>query len=156
MAMMPRQPVVSNVEQPAPPAGPSILAYRRPGFAARPRQYLSDLVMTGGLVGILVMAMAVVGRLEQVFFDFHLKLPWITAAILAVHAVYNRFFLWLAIWLIPLVAPLLLGQANRRWRRWAYFAAFVFVAIIIIIIVVGMMMPLTTLLQGISSPAGKK
>jgi type II secretory pathway component PulF len=146
--MMPRHP--------APLTGPSILAYGQPGLGARPRQYLSDLVMTGGLVGILVLAMAVVGKLDQVFHDFHLKLPAITAAILTVHAVYDRLFLWLAVWVIPLGAPMLLAQANRRWRRWAYFAAFVCVAIFIIFIVLGMMIPVTTLLQGISSPGGKK
>jgi type II secretory pathway component PulF len=151
MAMMPRQP--------APQTGPSVLAYRQPGLAVRnlvrPRQYLSDLVMTGGLVGILVLAMAVVGRLHQVFLDFHMKLPWITAAILVAHVVYNRLFLWLAVWLVPVVAPLLLGQANRRWRRWAYFAAFAVVAVIVVLIVLGMMLPLTTLLEGISSPTKK-
>jgi hypothetical protein len=140
---------------PVPPTGPSILAYGQPGLRARPRQYLSDLVMTGGLVGILVLIMAVVGRLEQVFFDFHLALPWITEAILFVHSIYARLFVWAAIWVIPLVAPLLLGHANRRWRRWAYFGAFVFVAIIVLIVVLAMMIPLTTLLVGISNPGTK-
>ena len=112
--------------------------------------------MTGGLVGILALAMAVVGRLKQIFFDFHLVLPWITGVILFVHSIYTRLFVWVAIWVIPLAAPLLLGQANRRWRRWAYLAAYVFVAAIVIIIVLAMMIPLTTLLEGISSPAAKR
>jgi hypothetical protein len=122
---------------------------------ARPRQYLSDLVMTSGMVGIVVLVMSVVGRLEQVFFDFHLALPWITVAILFVHSIYARLFVWAAIWLIPLVAPLLLGQVNRRLRRWAYFAAFLFVAMIILVVVLAMMIPLTTLLEGVSTPGTK-
>ncbi len=149
--MMPRQP--------APPTGPSILAYRRPGLSGhplvRPRQYLSDLVMTGGLVGIVVLAMAVVGKVEQIFQGFHLKLPWITAAMLAVHFIYNRYFIWIGVWIIPVVAPFLLSQANRRWRRWAYLAAFALAAVLIVAIVVAMMVPLTTLLEGVSN-SGKK
>ena len=152
MTMLPRHP--------APPTVPSILAYGQPGLSGRPlagpRQYLSDLVMTGGLVGILALAMAVVGRLKQVFFDFHLVLPWITVAILFVHSIYSRLFVWAAIWVVPLVAPLLLGRANRRGRRWAYFVAYLFVAAFIIIIVLAMMIPLSNLLEGISGPGAKR
>jgi len=147
-------------QQPAPTERPSILGYEQPGRQARPlsgpRQYLSDLVMTGGLVGILALVMAVVGKFQQVFFDFHLVVPWITAAILFVHSIYARLFVWAAIWVIPLVAPLLLGRANRRGRRWAYLIAFLFVAAFILIIVLAMMIPLSALIEGISGPAGKK
>lgn len=150
MAMTPRQP--------APPTGPPILSYPRPGLTARPlvrpRQYLSDMVMTGGLVGIVVLAMSVVGRIEQIFRTFHLKLPWLTAAVLDLHAIYNDWFVWIGIWMIPVVAPLLLGQAKRRWRRWAYLAAFALAAFVILAIVVAMMVPLTTLIEGISKPGG--
>lgn len=137
MAMTPRQP--------APHTGRSILAHRHPGLAVRPRQYLSDLVVSGGLVATLVLVMSVVGRFEQVFVDFHMVLPRITQAILFVHSIYARLFVWAAIWVIPLLAPLLLGQANRRWRRWAYFVAYLFVAAIVVIVVLAMTIPLAAL-----------
>ena len=122
---------------------------RRP--LVRPVRYLSDLVISAGMVAIFVLTMAVVGRLGETFRDFQLKLPGITLAILSLNTLYVRFLGWATVWVIPFVAALVLGQADRRRRRILFLAAYLLMAAFILVIVLAMMIPVSTLIENMSA-----
>ena len=116
-----------------------------------PGRYVSDLVMAAGLVAILVLAMSVVGKLMTTFRDFHLELSGATQVLLDVYRLYADYYGWALVWVVPLVAPLALAQADARSRRRWFLAGYVLVGLLIFALVLAMFFPLVHLIEGVSN-----
>ncbi len=140
---------------PTPPPPTTTLSYARTGEPRlRVGDYLAQCVTAALFVGLFVGAMAVAGRLKGLFIDFGLKLPLFGQLLLHVHEVYSTLRLGLVLWVIPPVLPLLLARVRPAARRWILLVAVWFALLLLAVVFVGLVLPLLSMLEGISGRSG--
>ncbi len=100
----------------------------------------------------MIVLVLIVPRFEQLFSDFKLSLPPMSAWLLGISQLCVRYYLWAA--LLPAPALWAYGNASipdRKLRRALRAAAFMLVLIFLVFTIVALFKPLIALVEGITA-----
>lgn len=128
--------------------------------AAAPRrefpvgELLAQFALWSVLVAVVMLAMAVVGRMRALFADFNVKVPGVTLLLLSLQNWLGTWYGVAALCVVPFAATLALMNATPRARRLALRLAVILIGLFVAYVVLALGLPMMTLTEGIRGGKG--